>query len=400
MRLTRISMTSMHRESGAVSLFVVIFATLLITIVTVSFLRLMIHDQQQANAQDLSQSAYDSAQAGVEDAKRALLRLESACADSQAQCASLKATALSTWNECNVGLKDVVVVSGDEVKVQQTTGDASLDQAYSCVKINLQTNDYLGALNENESKLIPIVGAKTTDTIEINWYSKDDLTVATGDTYDVDLLPATSPLPLFSQKNWPDNRPSVMRVQLMQFGSNGFSLSDFDNTVNGESNANTVFLYPTGVKGKVVSDQPLSMRFVDQDLRRSAATGQPTGVSCSGNISGGGYACRQRIVLPTPIGGGDRTAYIRLTPLYNAAHFSVVLRDASGAIVPFDSVQPSVDSTGRANDYFRRVQTRVELVDSTYPYPDYAVSVSGDFCKDFSVTDDINDYATNSSCKP
>lgn len=400
MRLTRGSMSIVSKEHGAVSLFVVIFATLLVTVVTVSFLRLMVHDQQQATANDLSQSAFDSAQAGVEDAKRALLRLQTACVESETDCASIKSDALSEWDECNASLEGIVAVSDDEVKVQQTSGDSSLDQAYTCVKIDLQTDDFLGALNPNESTIVPIVGTADVATIEVNWYSRDDLTVGSEDKYDVDLVTPVSPLPLNDQDNWPDNRPSVFRVQLMQIGSNGFKLTDFDDIAGTESNANTVFLYPIGTTGVEKTSDPDTISFTGKDLRKSAVTGQPVGVSCSGNIDGGGYACRERITLPTPIGGGTRTAYLRVMPLYNSTHFSIVMRNSSDEIVPFDSVQPSIDSTGRANDYFRRIETRVELTDNTYPYPDYAVEVSGDFCKDFAVTDDLDDYQANTDCQP
>ncbi|QWQ32402.1 hypothetical protein KOY48_00720 [Candidatus Minimicrobia naudis] len=58
------------RQSGAVSLFTVIFGPKMpLTIVTIGFIKLMIMDQRQSSNNDLAQSAYDAALAGVEKCK-------------------------------------------------------------------------------------------------------------------------------------------------------------------------------------------------------------------------------------------------------------------------------------------------------------------------------------------
>ena len=56
-------------KQGGVSIFAVIAACILAAVIMGSFIRLAIRDQGQSSMQDISQSAYDSAQAGVEDAK-------------------------------------------------------------------------------------------------------------------------------------------------------------------------------------------------------------------------------------------------------------------------------------------------------------------------------------------
>lgn len=380
-------MTTKTNQNGAVSLFIVIFTTLLVTIITVGFIRIMLSDQRQATADDLSRSAYDSAQAGVEDAKRALLDLQSECLSGDAARCSA-ARALIGSPVCNKAVSRVVsYVAGQEVLVQQTStdGSAALQQAYTCVKIANLTDDYLGKLNQDDSKLVPLVGVNDFDKVKLEWFSTEDLQSGGGTT--VDRPSVADGVPLLGQTAWTTvaspNRPSVMRAQLVQFGDSGFKLSDFDGDSNtgNVSDANTLFLYPSDIASS------FSQKNFATNTRKTA-TSSPTQTHCVSNLTYGGYACSATITLTTPIGGGTRTAYLRLTALYKTTHYRLTLLNAADATVQFDSVQPQIDSTGRANDLFRRVQSRVEMIDENFPYPEAAVDITGNFCKDFTVTND------------
>jgi len=384
-----------NKQAGAVSLFVVVFAMLLLTVVTVSFLRLMMNDLRQASDTDLSQSAYDSAQAGVEDAKRALLRYQAYCATSSASDCKALAAQLST-DTCNQAVRIGGVVPGGsgEVPVQSnasSTTSASFDQAYTCVTMKLNTEDVVGTLTEGSSKFIPLkaVDASGNDTgfneVTISWFDQKDLS---SPSQAVSLTNSTTPLGLLKQTSWPANRPPIVRAQLMQIGSS-FKLDSFDTvTSSSQSNANTLFLYPT-------RDGNTSAGFVGRDIRASSATDSPDAdepsdsplaTRCVASVSSGGYACSITLTLPEPVGGGNRQGYLRLTPFYKGANFRVTIGN-NGTPVFFKAVEPSIDSTGRANDLFRRVETRVELTDSSLPLPEAAVDVTTEFCKDFTVTD-------------
>jgi hypothetical protein len=59
----------------------------------------------------------------------------------------------------------------------------------------------------------------------------------------------------------------------------------------------------------------------------------------------------------------------------------------------FANVQPMVDSTGRANDLFRRVESRIELAETNFPIASYALAMTDPankvgIEKDFYVTKD------------
>ena len=385
-----------YRERGAVSLFVVIFAMLLLTVVTVSFLRIVMTDLRQASDVDLSQSAFDSAQAGVEDAKRALLRYQAYCSTTtDADCSSL-ANQLSV-DTCNTALRIGGVVPGTtgEVPVQSTSSSsasASFEQAYTCVTMRLNTEDVVGSVGSGVSKFIslkaadPSSGASTDfNEVTLSWFSQQNLS---SPTQPVSLQTRSAPSPLLRQTDWPASRPPILRVQLMQTGSS-FTLSDFDSVnASSQSNANTLFLYPT-------SNGATSAGFVGRDIRSSgpgdspdaaSPTDTPLPIRCEPTVASGGYACSVRLSLPEPVGGGSRQGYLRITPFYGATNFQVKLSN-SGTPLNFKAVQPSIDSTGRANDIFRRVETRVDLNADGSSLPDAAVDVSTEFCKDFAVSD-------------
>lgn len=389
------------RQSGAVSLFVVIFAALLVTIVTVGFIQLMLRDQQQATTSDLSQSAYDSAQAGVEDAKRLLL-LDQACrngaAPSSVNCtavaSALTPVAGQTETSCDTLVKaGLVGETNNETIIQQSETDnaAKLDQAYTCVKVSVNTDDYRNQLDVNTSEVVPLTGESEFDSVELSWFSRDDVASSTADPSisfpatgaDVSLPPVGS--------RWQVNSPALVRSELMQLGS-GFTLSDFNDNADGNrSNASTLFLYPSAT-GLAEKDFAL-------DARRSG-TSAPQQAKCNASFVDGEYACTVTLKLPNPINGSnaERNAYLRLSALYNGAHYRLRLKNGS-EYVKFNGVQPEVDSTGRANSVFRRVKARVVLK-GDFTHPEAALDMQGNLCKNFTVTDAESGYSGTTTCTP
>ena len=386
------------RESGAVSIFSVVFGILIMTVITVSFLRVMISDQRQSVNANLADGARSSALAGVEDAKRALLRYKNQCGeDSSAPgCADLRDSlgANGVVTDCNVSLSGLAGIEDDyidsEVMVKQNDSDLAIEQAYTCVKVVLDTNDYIGKADAHQMKLIPLKAKGEFNSVTVEWFSSDDVQGS-----DVS-LPAPVGRPTESSPSllktgsgtgtWAANTPSLLRLQLMQVGSD-FTLTNFDERDSSNANSSTAFLYPVS-RGS----SPTSLSVFDGLLP----------VRCQTTVSSGSYACSANIRIPAPIDGdaSDRVAYLGLMPYYNATHFKVTLHSgttASSSVVRFDGVQPEVDSTGRANNLFKRVSSRVDMFGGEVVYPGSAVDTEGNLCKDFSVT---NDTYYPGSCTP
>ncbi len=359
-------------ENGAVSLFIVIFTALLVTIVATSFIQIMLKNQQQASNADLSQSAYDSALAGVEDAKRALVRMKECDRDGLA-CANTIRSALNS-EECT-SLDDADIVSFNSSTNEVTVGDSSLNQAYTCVTVKLDTEYVKGVLvGDGGSAVVPLSSRNAFTAVRVSWFSEDD-TDGAAPTY---VTPAQlGQLP--EKASWGENTPPIMRAQLLEFSSSQSldALAD---------EARTLFAYP-------YSTAPGGSLDFDTDERHESDSSRSDLhlVNCDATNE---YFCSTTINLPSDA----RQKYLQLSSIYNGAHYRVELLNAAGNNVLFDSVQPEVDSTGRASDLFRRVRALVSIDSLPTTYPNAALSTEGNLCKDFFITDDKGEYKGN--CTP
>ena len=391
--------TQRKYKPGAVSLYVVIFTTLLISVITVSFLRIMISEQAQTTNNDLSQSAYDSALGGTEDAKSILVQYQVCIneglldiAPTATNEAAIKCHAVHdaiAGGTCDTVANASLALWGTPGSGSETQiGTADMNQAYTCVVIEPDTDDFVGELNTGKSKLIPLRFTNNAGVtqLRINWYTQVN---NQGDGSLDGLGTAADDLTFPQVRNWNLNKPSVLRAQLIQTSSS-FYLSDLSMNADGDrTNRATMFFYP--VSGG--TSTRLEASAVANTATMTSQT--PFPVVCRATFTNDKYACSVTIVLPDPIGGSRiaATSFLRLTSFYKTTDFQVIALDIDGNTIQFNGVQPAIDSTGRASNLFRRVISRVEMTDVDFPYPEFAVEMNGDspFCKAMLITDDASE---------
>ena len=147
--------------------------------------------------------------------------------------------------------------------------------------------------------------------------------------------------------------------------------------------------------------------FADDVRLSKSRTGVLSPIYCDNkDFSNGGYACSARITLTRADGRSDDKhphAYLNVNEFYNAnTTFRVCLDTCSNPQdtnhVRFSGIQPIIDSTGRANTYFKRVQSRIEFANSSVLNVEAAVDIFGSLCKSFQITDNAADYKPG-NCK-
>ncbi len=380
-------MTYRRYEQGVTSIIIVMFSILLLVTMTVSFMQIMLNEQIRTNDTELSQGAYDSALAGVEDGKRAL----AACAAAGYNPAHAACAALSKHECTTVQDAGLAAAENGEVIIKTSTSGSGrqYQQAYTCVKVYRQTRDYIGMLGEGASAVVPLKATAPFEKIRVYWRVPN--------TFRIDSSSAVADVALPMLSMWGSGltnpAPAMMRTQFIQYSSGTIAPDQFDG-----DGGRTVYLYP---KRPAAIPAPVQSVSLAVDSRRSG-TLQPSPVLCSPTAVNDGYHCMTELTS-LPGDAASRVAYARLTSLYAGAEFKIRLIGATGEVVEFDGVQPSVDATGRAADVFRRVDARVELMDpnDTMLYPRATVDITKNFCKTFTVSASTSDYDDGYAvCRP
>lgn len=385
-------------KRGATSIYIVVFATILFGIVTLSFVRIMLSEAGQSSDDDLSQSAYDSAMAGVEDAKIAVNEYFKCLGDGGgASCDSKNVITKSPDNpncQNDFLLGKVLHGMSDESEVPIIATNASVngetdisDQAYTCVIISDVTPDYRGSLtSDTRTKVIPISvtrdGVSSTGSsdsslgdvayIDFSWYSELNRgSVSTTNGYRVT---ADTTYGKFSNVHNATIPPTIQLTFIKV--SQGFL--NLDALRQPSSNMNvvnsTMVLLPSnrGSDSTTLVGSNLILEYGQIEN-----SDEPILVTCGD----GEFACTARLeVSGLNLRDGDNVFLVASLPYGDAmSDFAVTLLESDGTTaVKFRGVQISVDSTGRTNQLFRRVETRLDPADLFFPYPQYAVELGGD----------------------
>lgn len=419
-------------KKGSASIYIVVISCILFGIIAVSFIQLIVNERKKSIENDLAQSAYDSALAGVEDAKLALSKYYQCLNDGYSLsttdpdydthnsdpdyhiCATIiNYIEISPRNDasgnpnCDSVAKILArngtdgggVANGGEVLIEETSSpSADTIQAYTCVQIATVLNDYRSTLDSSvPTRIVPLYeiteGGDTPEVtqIRLSWFSQ-----ANYDSYGTNFANIDGSSVVFPANGEEENTemtPSVLSFSLFQT-AHQFNLEDLDSS-NGsdKTDRGTIWLVPSSgtTTNTPASNSPLREALIRSSSHSVGAVNTPQTISCidpaAVSVLDSEYLCTATIDLPKikdsrdditgryDKGGGFFVA-VNLPYESPETDFSLEMLDSSGNVVPFDNVQVLVDSTGRANDIYSRVESRIEFRDIFFPIPTNAIEAT------------------------
>ena len=394
-------------KKGAASFYIVSFSTLILVIIAASFATVIISEVTRASNDDLSQSAYDAALAGVEDAKLAYSNYRrcaqkggSAAKEGPDDDGAVSCEEIIYWME-NPDCDMVAHMIGrlpdyesGEVLISDTTATdgtgvtSDLNQAYTCVKIGTELEDYRANLTSTSNyRLVKVslvdMKASDVESIKFSWYSTKDGQILNYSNFDkgkVKFQPV-------GEKAQPPMPPTI-EIQLVQTAES-FTLGEVNGAAQGvRTDRATLFLVPARDGVSKETDDGNHIGVYDEGMKKNIISAEQVAKTNDQYISNMPYVvkcddtadflCSTLIELPDPIGGdrNDDTFMFLVTLPYGEpdTDFAVEFFDEDGERANVD-MQVVIDSTGRTNDLYRRVETRLESLDVAFPFIYYALQI-------------------------
>jgi len=385
-----------NREAGFVSLFSVVFFMLLLTVITIGFLRIMGIEQQQALDNDLTSSAVAAAESGIEDGKRAIIAYNTTTDSTlkSALAAAFTSTACDSLTSSSTIRSALNIDAGGNA-----IGNASLNQYYTCLTVNLNSPNYINNETAGSSDYVPLVASGGAyEQVQVSWHLISQTSGTDGDGIPANYAPGPLLPPVNNVNGNPSNSwsvqgyPSYLRVELYGYPSSGnFTRADID------ARTHSLLLIPSSSTNGAAVSSTTPIDFGTNDPRGFDQAKTPLQqIKCinSPGSNIGSYACTALLQLPSGFTSANTNYFLRVTPQYGQSHFQVTLLH-SGAPVNMSGVQPIIDATGRAANVFRREQARVR-VNPTGNVPEYVTQSANTICKNMVVSD--GSYYQANSC--
>lgn len=345
------------RKKGAASFYIVAISTLILVIVVASFATLIVSQMERTSNADLSQSAYDAAMAGVEDAKLAYLNYKNCKAAGYTAASSV--TDGESWNDdrdaCShilyyMNNPDCDMVAKMLGRTVNTTEGTAVDegarnnmqQYYTCVKINNQPQDQTKNLQPYETAVFKPVfasgSASEIKKIKVRWGGNSKLSVT--------ILQAPS-----------------------DFNFDDFTFPSLNGDNETGTNLGTVFLARDDGRGDESVSEDVVMKSNDKTVTHSYDLEENKDIRNEvRRIKCGDEECVATISLPNLYGG---ESIDRANGLFEIAIMSFDSSSNNGEPVSISYLngddepvsienQFVVDSTGRANDLYKRVKVTLD----------------------------------------
>lgn len=336
-------------EAGFAAIVIAVVLVTVLSLVTIGFAELVRHEQANSLNRQLSKAAYYAAEAGINDAAKALAQ---GYTTPKKTCPPLPAgtTGPGSYLTNNVVSTNA---NGQSTYTCLLIYQAPLDVQFSSVgsQDDSAKSFVISAVDQTDG-----VTPANVNSFTISWQDEGGRQTFAPSSW--------SSHPFQTASNWTNAGNQVTGVLKLQL----VPLRFLDRT-SLTNNAYNAYLYPlTGVAGTVVTSD------------YNTGTGSNAGIILDGNCNTGNVRyCKVKIDVSSL---GQSQFLMRLVSLYDNSSVTIDANGASGP-VRVAGVQSLVDSTGKSQNVLRRVQVRVPNQGFTLPH--YGIEALSGICKQLTV---------------